>query len=88
VAGVRSTGPRCKLVAFTIEGAGIARQGHPVQGGGVVTSGTFSPCLKRGIGMAYVPADRSQPGTGLEIDVRGTTRRAVVKSKPLYHKEA
>jgi aminomethyltransferase len=88
VAGVRSTGPRCKLVAFTIEGAGIARQGHLVQGGGVVTSGTFSPCLKRGIGMAYVPADRSQPGTGLEIDVRGTTRRAVVQSKPLYHKEA
>ena len=37
-------------------GTGIARQGNPVVGGGVVTSGTFSPCLERGIGMAYVPA--------------------------------
>jgi aminomethyltransferase len=88
VARVRAAGPQCKLVAFTMDGAGIARQGNPVQGGGVVTSGTFSPCLKRGIGMAYVPADRSEPGTVLDVDVRGTSRRAVVQSKPLYHKEA
>ena len=55
-------------------GLGIARQGNPIAGGGVVTSGTFSPCLKRGIGMAYVPSERAEPGTALEIDVRGTTR--------------
>jgi aminomethyltransferase len=67
--------------------AGIARHGNPVQGGGVVTSGTFSPCLKRGIGMAYVPADRAEPGTVLQIDVRGTDRAAVVQPKPLYRKE-
>jgi aminomethyltransferase len=54
----------------------------------VVTSGTFSPCLERGIGMAYVPADRAAPGTRIEIDVRGTTRPAVVERKPLYRKEA
>ena len=88
VARTRAAGPHERLVPFTIEGAGIARQGNPVVGGGVVTSGTFSPCLKRGIGMAYVPADRAEPGTTLEIDVRGTTRTAVVHSKPLYNKEA
>ena len=59
---------------FVIDGAGIARQGNPVAGGGVVTSGTFSPCLERGIGMAYVPAEQAEPGTELEIDVRGTAR--------------
>ena len=55
-------------------GAGIARQGNPVLGGGEVTSGTFSPCLERGIGMAYVSSARAEPGTQIEIDVRGTRR--------------
>jgi aminomethyltransferase len=86
VAAMRSTGPAEKLVPFVIDGPGIARQGNPVIGGGVVTSGTFSPCLQRGIGMAYVPAQRAQPGTSFEIDVRGTTRRALVETKPLYRK--
>ena len=84
VARVRAEGPAERLVAFEMIGPGIARQGNPVTGGGVVTSGTFSPCLERGIGMAYVPADRAEPGTELEIDVRGTPRAAVVRPKPLY----
>jgi aminomethyltransferase len=74
-------------VAFTIDGPGIARQGNPILGGGAVTSGTFSPSLERGIGLAYVPAAASEPGIALEIDVRGTVRNAVVRSKPLYRKE-
>jgi aminomethyltransferase len=57
-----------------------------VIGGGEVTSGTFSPCLERGIGMAYVSADRAEPGTRIEIDVRGTIRPATVERKPLYRK--
>ena len=88
VAAVRAKGPAQRLVAFTIEGAGIARPGNPVIGGGEVTSGTFSPCLERGIGMAYVPAAQAQPGTRLEIDVRGTHRIATVQPKPLYAKES
>ncbi|HTX31669.1 MAG TPA: glycine cleavage system aminomethyltransferase GcvT [Solirubrobacteraceae bacterium] len=88
VAAVRQAGPSEKLVPFLIEGPGIPRQGNPIRGGGEVTSGTFSPCLERGIGMAYVPADRTEPGTHLEVDVRGTVRPAVVERKPLYRKEA
>jgi aminomethyltransferase len=87
VAAVRAAGPTEKLAAFVIEGAGIPRQGNPIVGGGVVTSGTFSPSLERGIGMAYVPAEHAAPGTSLKIDVRGTERSAVVQSKPLYRKE-
>jgi aminomethyltransferase len=75
-----------KLVAFTIDGPGIARQGNPVVGGGEVSSGTLSPCLEVGIGMAYVPAVQAAVGTRLEIDVRGKIRPAVVKQKPLYRK--
>jgi aminomethyltransferase len=36
--------------------------------------------------MAYVPAEKAEPGTELEIDVRGKTRGAVVAKKPLYVK--
>jgi glycine cleavage system aminomethyltransferase T len=34
--------------------------------------------------MAYVPAERAEPDTELEIDVRGNPRAAVVRAKPLY----
>jgi aminomethyltransferase len=87
VRAVREAGPSEKLAPFTLTGAGIARQGNPVVGGGEVTSGTLSPCLDVGIGMAYLPAERAQPGTELEIDVRGKVRPAVVGTKPLYRKE-
>ncbi len=84
VARVRAEGAAEKLVAFEMTGPGIARQGNAIGGGGVVTSGTFSPSLERGIGLAWVPVARAEPGTELEIDVRGTPRAAVVRAKPLY----
>jgi len=87
VAAARAQGTAQRLVPFVIEGPGIARAGNPVVGGGEVTSGTYSPCLERGIGMAYVPADRATPGTRIEIDVRGSNRTAAVERKPLYRKE-
>ena len=86
VRAVRERGAQEKLIAFKIDGPGIARQGNPVIGGGVVSSGTLSPCLDVGIGMAYVPAERSAIATRLEIDVRGRTRPAVVAAKPLVPK--
>lgn len=79
--------PAEKLAPFKLTGPGIPRQGNPVVGGGVVTSGTLSPCLDIGIGMAYLPAARAQPGTEIEIDVRGRLRRGVVSTRPLYSKE-
>jgi len=86
VAEARQRGPRERLVAFVMADAGIAREGNPILGGGVVTSGTFSPCLQAGIGMAYVPSELAETGNELEIDVRGKMRRAVIKDKPLYRK--
>jgi glycine cleavage system T protein (aminomethyltransferase) len=88
VRAVREAGPEEKLAPFAMTSPGIARQGNPVKGGGEVTSGTMSPCLGIGIGMAYVPAERAEPGTALEIDVRGKARTAEVRSKPLYSKES
>jgi glycine cleavage system aminomethyltransferase T len=42
--------------------------------------------LDQGIGLGYVPAGSSAPGTELVIDVRGKPRRAEVSKKPLYKK--
>jgi aminomethyltransferase len=53
----------------------------------VVTSGTLSPCLEIGIGMAYVPAAAAAPGTPIEVDVRGKRRAAEVRERPLYRRE-
>jgi aminomethyltransferase len=91
VARARAEGTAERLAPFTIEGAGIPRQGNPVLAGGEpvgeVTSGTFSPSLEVGIGMAYVRSDLVEPGTEVEIDVRGKRRPARIASKPLYPKE-
>jgi aminomethyltransferase len=85
VRAVRAAGPAERLVAFTLD-AGIARQGNPIAGGGEVTSGTMSPSLGVGIGMGYVPAALAAEGTTLDIDVRGRTRTATVRDKPLYRR--
>jgi aminomethyltransferase len=86
IRAARESGPAEKLVPFKLTGPGIARQGNPVVGGGEVTSGTLSPCLDIGIGMAYLPTANATEGHELEIDVRGKNRGAVVASKPLYKK--
>ena len=78
------------LVPFAFTGPGIPRQGNPIrtaEGDGVVTSGSQSPCLEIGIGMGYVPLAASEPGTTIEVDVRGKARSAEVRTKPLYAKE-
>ena len=54
---------------------------------GVVTSGTLSPCLEVGIGMGYVRAGIAEPGTAIEIDVRGKRRPAEIRERPLYSKD-
>jgi aminomethyltransferase len=87
VRAAREAGPAERLVPFKLTGPGIARSGNPVVGGGEVTSGTLSPSLGIGIGMAYLPVERAVVGQRFEIDVRGRTRPAVVASKPLYQKE-
>ncbi len=88
IARARAEGTAERLAPFRIEGAGIPRQGNPVLAGGevagVVTSGSFSPSLEIGIGMAYLRSDFAEPGTEIEIDVRGKHRTARVASKPLY----
>jgi aminomethyltransferase len=92
IARARSEGTAERLAAFKIEGPGIARGGNPVLHEeaevGVVTSGTFSPSLELGAGMAYLRSALAEVGTEVEIDVRGKRRPARIASKPLYAKRS
>ena len=92
MASARQSGTDQRLVPFVLSGPGIPRQGNAVllagNEVGVVTSGTLSPSLEVGIGMAYVATELAEPGTEVEIDVRGKRRAAHVESKPLYRKES
>ncbi len=87
---LRGAEPDQILVPFAFTGPGIPRQGNPVRteaGEGVVTSGSLSPCLDVGIGMGYLPVGASDPGTSIQVDVRGKLRDAEVREKPLYDPE-
>jgi aminomethyltransferase len=90
VAIARREGTAEKLVAFRMDGPGIPRAGLQVlnegEAVGEVSSGTFAPSLELGAGMAYVRADLAEPGTEIEIDVRGKRRPARIASKPLYER--
>jgi len=81
-------GPRRKLVGFEMVDRGIARHGYPIVDGseeiGVVTSGTHSPTLKKPIGLAYLPLDKSAPGTEFNVLIRGRETRARIVPTPFY----
>lgn len=91
VAALRANGTDQSLIPFAIEGEGIPRAGNQMLHGeetvGEVSSGTFSPSLGAGVGMAYIRSELATPGTMLEVDVRGKRRTARVSSRPLYPKE-
>ena len=53
---------------------------------GELTSGTLSPSLNYGIGMAYLTTPAPKPGEEIEIEIRGQKFPAVIEKKPLYKK--
>lgn len=87
LARLKEQGPRRTLVGLLVEEGGIPRPGFPIlrEGDGtvgVVTSGTHSPSLKRGIALGYVPAGRGEPGERYMIEMRGRPVPAEVAPLP------
>jgi len=84
----KADGVKRKLVGFEMIDKRIGRDGYPVAIGGEevgrVTSGGPAPFLKKNIGMAYVPTDRTVLGTEIEIIVRGTPAAARIVAIPFY----
>lgn len=87
----KANGVARKIVGFEMLDPGIARHGYDAYVGeakaGVVTSGTLTPFLKRAIGMAYLPAAQTTPGTEFHVDVRGRRARARVVPMPFYKRQ-
>jgi len=87
----KENGPREKLVPFRMKEKGppprphypVFENGHRV---GEVTSGTISPSLNWGVGMAYVSAARAKIGVQIDIEIRERKFSATIERKPLYKK--
>jgi aminomethyltransferase len=77
-----------KLVGFELVEPGVARPHYPVylkgQKVAEVASGTFSPLLKKSIGLVYLPIDGTALGTEFEIEIRGKRVKARVIPTPFY----
>ncbi|UCG52364.1 MAG: glycine cleavage system aminomethyltransferase GcvT [Candidatus Latescibacterota bacterium] len=88
----KKNGPKRALVGFELEGRNIARQGYTVLKDGVeigkVTSGAFSPTMKKSLCMALI--ERSAKGTEgvYEIAIRGKTATARLTPLPFYRSRA
>jgi aminomethyltransferase len=65
------------------EYAVLSDEGEPI---GTVTSGTSSPSLNNGIGMAYVNKPFAKPGQSIAIEIRGRSFPAEIVKKPIYRK--
>jgi aminomethyltransferase len=87
----KENGTPNRLVAFRMKGKGppprphysVWREGERI---GETTSGSLSPSLNEGIGMAYVAAAHAKVGTEIEIEIRDRKLPAVIEKKPLYKK--
>ena len=87
----KEIGPREKLVPFRMKEKGPPPRPHYAvfQNGertGEVTSGTLSPSLNWGVGMAYVSAAHAKIGAEIDIEIRGQKFPAIIEKKPLYKK--
>jgi len=91
LAAAKENGTPNRLVAFRMKSKGppprphyaVWRDGQKV---GEVTSGSLSPSLNEGIGMAYVASAHAKVGTEIEIEIRDRKLPAIIEKKPLYKK--
>jgi aminomethyltransferase len=87
----KENGPREKLVPFKMKSKGAPPRPHysVFTNGeriGEVTSGTLSPSLNWGVGMAYVSTPHAKIGNNIDIEIRGQKFPATIEKKPLYKK--
>ena len=90
---LKEEGLERRLVPFRMKGKsppprphyGVFRDGSAI---GEITSGTLSPSLSQGIGMAYLTTPAPKPGEEIEIEIRGQRFPATIDKKPFYRKPA
>ncbi|WP_049921136.1 glycine cleavage system aminomethyltransferase GcvT [Halopiger djelfimassiliensis] len=87
LARVNEAGVEEKLVGFRLIDRGVPRHGYDITNTdgrvvGTVTSGTMSPTVEQPIGLGYVPIEYAEPGTTLQVVVRGQSKKARVETTP------
>ncbi|MCH7686349.1 MAG: glycine cleavage system aminomethyltransferase GcvT [Planctomycetes bacterium] len=82
---------RQQRIGLELDCKRIARAGAMLFSGdeqiGQVTSGTFSPTLKKSIAMGYIKPQFAKTGTKLEVDIRGKRHTATVVELPFYSRK-
>ncbi|OHD63194.1 MAG: hypothetical protein A2096_11135 [Spirochaetes bacterium GWF1_41_5] len=80
---MKKAGIKRRLSGFIMEDPGVARNGNEISDGkkniGYVTSGTFSPVLKKNIGLCFIPADYKE--SHIYISLRGTLKKAYLHKR-------
>jgi aminomethyltransferase len=87
----KEEGVKKRLKGFVMMDKGIPRQhyevvntkGEPI---GEVTSGTMSPMMKQGIGLAYLNKGYWETGTEIFIRIRNKDLKAKIVNLPIYNK--
>ncbi|QXP52306.1 glycine cleavage system aminomethyltransferase GcvT [Cellulophaga sp. HaHa_2_1] len=85
----KAEGSSRKLIAFELEERGIPRHDYEIVNGagekiGMVTSGTMSPSMGKGIGLGYVPKTASALGEKIYIQIRKKAVPATIVKLPFY----
>ncbi len=87
---IKSEGAKRKLVGMMLTDKAVPRHGYLLLVNGVhvgvVTSGTFSPSLEKGIAMGYVNVPHTEVGSKIAIDVRGKMVEATIVALPFLKK--
>ena len=87
----KQTGVSKKLIGFEMVEKGIPRHNYEILNAtnepiGLVTSGTMSPMMKKGIGLGYVKTQYAEPGTEISVQIRSKQVKAKVVKPPIYKK--
>jgi len=76
------------LISFKMEERAVPRKGYAIFANGIevgiVTSGTQSPSLQKGIGLGYVQYGRHKSGMELDLNIRGMMKKATIVKPPFY----
>ncbi|HHT66240.1 MAG: glycine cleavage system aminomethyltransferase GcvT [Caldicoprobacterales bacterium] len=80
-----------KLIGFELQERGIPRSGYEVHKNGnqigYVTTGYYSPTLKKNIGLALIDTVYSNQGEDIQVIIRGKAVKAIIVDTPFYSKK-
>ena len=84
----KEKGAEKKLICFEMADRAVPREHYPIfsnrEEAGFVSSGTFSPFFRKGIGMGFIKPELSAAGNEISIEIRGKDYKAAVVDRPIY----